>query len=111
MKFDMGVQTLSSLNRQTQGSSDELTTLIRSLVLAAEPLEGKFNGNGRVAFDSFKNNSEMIAAELRGSLNQIVGGQVGLEAAYSQGDNEFADNATSAQGTANFDAARFSSSR
>lgn len=111
MKFDMGVQTLSSLTRQTQGSSDELSTLIQNLVLAAEPLEGKFNGAGRAAFDSFKNNSDMISSELRGSLNAILGGQGGMDMAFAQGDTDMADNATSAQGQANFDAARFSSSR
>jgi uncharacterized protein YukE len=111
MKFDMGAQTLSSLTRQTQGSSDDLGTLIKQLIAAAEPLEGKFNGAGRAAFDSFKANADSITAELNGSLNAILGGQSGMDAAFGQGDNEMADTATSAQGSANFDAARFGNSR
>ncbi|MBJ7001149.1 hypothetical protein ACFYMX_09485 [Streptomyces griseofuscus] len=47
MKFDMGAQTLSTLMRDSRGSSQDLGTLIRQLVQAAEPLEGKFNGAGR----------------------------------------------------------------
>ncbi|WP_344924556.1 hypothetical protein [Saccharopolyspora gregorii] len=54
MKFDMGSSTLSTLTKQTQGSSDDLGTLIRQLIAAAEPLEGKFNGAGRAAFDGFQ---------------------------------------------------------
>ena len=52
MKFDMGAQVLSNLTSKSRGSSDDLGTLIRQLVQAAEPLEGKFNGagQGRVRF-------------------------------------------------------------
>ena len=47
---------------------------------------------------------------MNGSLNAILGGQSGMDAAFGQGDNEMADTATSAQGSANFDAARFGNS-
>ncbi|SFT31958.1 hypothetical protein SAMN04487982_1301, partial [Streptomyces sp. ok210] len=47
MKFDMGAQVLSSLTSKSRGSSDDLGSLIRQLVQAAAPLEGKFNGAGR----------------------------------------------------------------
>jgi len=111
MKFDMGAQTLSSLTKQTQGSTDDLSSLIKQLIAAAEPLQGKFNGAGRAAFDSFKANADSITAELNASLNAILGGQSGMDAAFGQGDTEMADNATGAQGMANFDTARFSNSR
>ncbi|MGY5034956.1 hypothetical protein ACWC9U_29760, partial [Streptomyces sp. 900116325] len=62
MKFDMGAQVLSSLTSKSRGSSDDLATLIRQLVQAGAPLEGKFNGAGRAAFDSFKNRSDEITA-------------------------------------------------
>ncbi|MEV6736670.1 hypothetical protein AB0N14_06845 [Streptomyces sp. NPDC051104] len=45
---------LSTLIKESRGSSDDLGTLIRQLVRAAQPLEGKFNGAGRVAFDQVK---------------------------------------------------------
>ncbi|GAA3357930.1 MULTISPECIES: hypothetical protein [Saccharopolyspora] len=107
MKFDMGSSTLSTLTKQTQGSSDDLGTLIRQLIAAAEPLEGKFNGAGRAAFDGFKARADEITAELNGSLNAILGGQSGMDTSFVQGDTEMADNATSTQAGANFDAARF----
>ena len=111
MKFDMGAQTLGSLTRQTQGASDDLGSLIRQLIVAAEPLQGNFNGAGRQAFDAFKANADAITAELNASLNAILGGQAGMDTAFGQGDTEMADHATSAQGSANFDAARFSGVR
>ncbi|MEU3552537.1 hypothetical protein, partial [Streptomyces longwoodensis] len=88
MKFDMGAQTLSTLMRDSRGSSDDLGSLIRQLVQAAQPLEGKFNGNGRVMFDQFKARADEIASELNGSLSAILGGQSGMESAFSTGDQE-----------------------
>jgi len=111
MKFDMGAQTLSGLTRQTQGASEDLGSLIRQLIVAAEPLEGNFNGAGRQAFDAFKANADATTADLNAALAAILGGQGGMDTAFVQGDTEMADNATSAQGSANFDAARFSGNR
>ena len=111
MKFDMGSQTLSGLTRQTQGASDDLGTLIQQLIVAAEPLQGNFNGAGRAAFDGFKANADAITAELNSSLHAILGGQSGMDSAFVHGDTEMADNASTAQGSANFDAARFSGTR
>ena len=111
MKFDMGTTTLSSLTQQTQGASEDLGTLIQQLIAAAEPLEGSFNGAGRAAFDSFKANADMITADLNSALGAILGGQTGMNQSFGQGDTEMADNANSAQGSANFDAARFGAAR
>ncbi|MGW1545150.1 hypothetical protein ACWCPM_33920 [Streptomyces sp. NPDC002309] len=107
MKFDMGAQTLSSLMRDSRGSSDDLGTLIRQLVQAAQPLEGKFNGTGRAMFDQFKARADEITAALNGSLSAILGGQSGMETAFSSGDQEQGDNARQQMAAANFDAARF----
>ena len=49
MKFDMGSSTLSTLSSGTEGSHQDLGSLVLRLVAAAEPLEGKFNGAGRAA--------------------------------------------------------------
>jgi hypothetical protein len=108
MKFDMGASVLSNLMSQSQGSSTDLGTLIRQLIQAAEPLEGKFNGSGKVAFDSFKARSDEITAALNGSLSAILGGQSGMDAAFGTGDQEQGENAKTQMASANFDAARFS---
>lgn len=111
MKFDMGASTLSTLNQQTAGSNDELGSLVRQLVEAAAPLQGKFNGSGRAAFDSFKARADEISNDLNRSLSMIATGQTEMNTATQTGDQESADNANRSQGSANFDAARFASSR
>ena len=111
MKFDMGNSTLQTLTQQTQGASDDLGTLITRLIAAATPLEGSFNGAGRAAFDSFKSRADQITADLNSALGAIVGGQSGMNTAFVTGDSEMADNATSTQSSADFDAARFSGTR
>ncbi|MFI5678058.1 MULTISPECIES: hypothetical protein [Streptomyces] len=107
MKFDMGAQTLSQLQRDSRGSSDDLGSLIRQLVQAATPLEGKFNGSGRAMFDQFKGRADQITSDLNSSLAAILGGQSGMDSAFSSGDQEQGDNAKQQMGAANFDAARF----
>ncbi|MFG3495853.1 hypothetical protein [Streptomyces sp. NPDC047928] len=108
MKFDMGAQVLSTLRSQSQGSSTDLGVLINQLVQAAAPLEGKFHGSGKVAFDSFKMRADEISKALNGSLAAILGGQAGMDAAFGSGDTEQGDNARTQMSAANFDAARFS---
>ncbi|MCI3930342.1 hypothetical protein [Streptomyces sp. AN091965] len=108
MKFDMGETTLSTLGKQTSGSSDDLGALIRALVSAADPLEGKFNGAGKATFDSFKLRADEITAALNGSLRSILGGQAGMDEAFGTGTQEQSDNARRNMGAANFQAARFS---
>ncbi|MGK5637754.1 hypothetical protein ACSNOK_05450 [Streptomyces sp. URMC 126] len=107
MKFDMGQATLSGLVSRTQGSHGDLAQLIQQLIVAAQPLEGKFNGAGRAAFDQFKSHSEQVAAELNGALSAILGGQAGMDTSFGEGDQEHADNARRQMAAANFDAARF----
>ncbi|MFJ8932905.1 hypothetical protein ACIRLA_40685 [Streptomyces sp. NPDC102364] len=108
MKFDMGSTTLSTLGKSTSGSSDDLGALIQQLIAAAQPLEGKFNGEGKAMFDAFKANADDITAALNGSLSSILGGQSGMDTAFGTGDAEQSDNAQQNMGAANFDAARFS---
>jgi hypothetical protein len=107
VKFDMGSTTLSTLVQHTTGSSDDLGVLIKQLIAAAEPLEGKFNGAGKAAFDEFKRNADDITAALNGSLRDILGGQSGMNRSFATGDAESADNARHTMAAANFDAARF----
>jgi hypothetical protein len=108
VKFDMGSTTLSDLGKSTVGSSSDLGTLIRQLIAAADPLEGKFNGAGKVAFDTFKNHSDEVTADLNGALHSILGGQSGMDGAFGTGDQEQESNAHQNMSGANFDAARFS---
>ncbi|MFD9338056.1 hypothetical protein ACFWBF_27180, partial [Streptomyces sp. NPDC060028] len=88
MKFDMGARVLTDLQSQSQNSSSDLGLLIRQLVAAGAPLEGKFNGSGKAAFDLFKSRSDEITSALNGALAAILGGQSGMDKAFGSGDQE-----------------------
>lgn len=105
VQFDMGQSTLSTLGQQTQGQHEDLGSLVKKLVAAVTPLEGKFNGAGRAAFDAFKANANTVADDLNSSLAQIIGGQSGMNTAYQTGDQEFHSNATRASSQAPYTAA------
>ncbi|GAA3759907.1 hypothetical protein [Salinactinospora qingdaonensis] len=106
-RWDYGDQTLTTLARNTSGSTDELGSLIKELISAAEPLVGRFNGAGKAAFDSFKARSEQITADLNAGLGSINEGQYGMETAFSSGNQAMADEAQRNMAAANFDAAKF----
>lgn len=105
--FDMGNATLSTLAGKTSGSSEDLGGLVRQLVVAAAPLEGRMNGAGRVAFDRFKTQSDRIANDLGRALGSVHTGQVMMDRSFRDGDDTMAGNATHAMGAADFDGARF----
>jgi len=107
VKFDMGDTTLTQLTQQTAGSGDELGALIKQLIVAAEPLEGRFNGAGKAAFDNFKVHADEITAELNSALHSILGGQSGMNKSFITGEVTMADDAKQTMGSAPFDAARF----
>ena len=108
MKFAMGAETLGQLTKQTSTATDDLGALVKELFAAAEPIQGKFNGAGRAAFDKFKGETDRIAGELNGALFAVLGGIDGQNVAFLQGEEEMVSQTTAAQSGANFDAARFS---
>lgn len=107
MKFDMGASTLGTLTKQTSTSSDDLGALVKELVISAEPLEGRFNGTARAAFDGFKQRTDEVAAELNSSLGGILGGISGMDTAFVQGEQEMAEGTQAAETSVSYDAARF----
>lgn len=106
-RYDMGQATLSTLRRHTGGSMQDLGALVKRLVVAAEPLEGRFNGAGKAAFDNFKAHADQVSANLNAALSAILRGQAGMDTAFVHGEQEMLDSTRSVQGAANFDAARF----
>jgi len=111
MKFSMGADTLSQLTKKTSTSNDDLGVLVKRLAEAGAPLEGKFNGAGRAAFDSFSRQSDQIARELNSALSAVLGGISGMDVAFKEGDHDMSEQTRSSEGSVSFDAARFSSSR
>lgn len=108
MKFAMGASTLSTLTKQTSTATQDLGSLVKQLADAGAPLEGKFNGAGRAAFDNFKAHSDEIAAELNAALAAVLRGIGGMDTAFATGDSEMADGTKALDGAANYDGARFS---
>lgn len=107
VKFAMGADTLSVLGKKTGGASQDLGAQVKALLAAAEPLEGRFNGAGRAAFDRFKSQSDQVAAELNGSLAAVLAGIGGMNLSFGEGDQALADDQSAAAGSVSFDAARF----
>jgi len=111
MKFDMGAETLTHLTKQTSSASDDLGSLVKKLAASADPLQNKFNGEARAAFNSFKLRTDDIATELNGALASVLVGIQGQDVAFVSGEQQMADETSAAQAGAAFEAARFSGSR
>ena len=111
MKFAMGADTLTVLSKATSGSSDELAGLVRQLLEAAEPLEGRFQGAGRAAFDRFKVRTGAISGELKAALDGVLGGIGGMNRSFLEGETAMVDQTQSLESGASFDAARFGSGK
>jgi uncharacterized protein YukE len=106
-RYDMGQSTLSTLRQQTGGSTQDLGALVKRLVAAAEPLEGRFNGAGKAAFDNFKAHADQISANLNNALASILRGQGGMDTAFMHGEQTMVEDTRSTQGSADFGAANF----
>jgi hypothetical protein len=111
VKFAMGADTLSVLSKATSGSSDELSLLVRQLFEAAEPLEGRFQGAGRGAFDRFKGRTDEISTELKAALDGVLMGIGGMNRSFLEGETAMVDQTSSLEAGSSFDAARFGSGR
>jgi hypothetical protein len=99
-RFDIGQGTLTDLRQQTSVVRDDLGSLVKELIRAAEPLEGRFSGSARTAFDAFKARADEISASLGSSLGAILSGQRGLEAAFASGEQQMIDSTQAAQSAA-----------
>lgn len=111
IQFDMGGDTLHTLTQQTSGSVDELVSLVRQLGDADTELQAKFNGGGAISYVNFKHRVDQCADDLTQALHMINSGQSEMDRATKTGDSEMSDNSTQADGSANYTAARFSSTR
>lgn len=102
MKFSMEEQTLVNLGQRTQTESDDLGTLVKQLMDAAEPLEGVFNGPARAKFNEFKGRTDEIAGQLNNALVGIVGSIEGQNVAFVSAAEDGAAAHTAAQGSSDF---------
>ena len=111
MKFAMGAQVLSTLTATTSESNDDLGALVRQLAEAGGPLEGRFNGSARTAFDAFAAQTDRIARDLNGALAAVLGGIAELDRSFGDGDRQMADETDRAVRSTSFESARFGAAR
>jgi uncharacterized protein YukE len=111
VKFAMGADTLRRLGTKTDRANHDLGAQVKSLLVAAEPLQGAFNGQGRAAFDRFMSQSDRVAGELNASLAAVLQGIVGMDASFGQGDEQMADEQSRIAGSVTFEAARFGATK
>ena len=107
MKFSMESDTLVRLGQRSQTESDDLGSHVRSLVDAAEPLAGQFNGPARSTFNNFKARTDSIANSLNTALAGIVGSIDGQNRAFVTGAGEGAATHEAAEGRSDYSSEAF----
>jgi hypothetical protein len=101
-KFSMDQQTLVTLGQRTETESDDLGTLVRNFVQAAEPIEASFNGPAKASFNKFKANADGISHQLNRALGAIVGSIGGQNKAFTEAMSEGAEAHKSNEGGADW---------
>ena len=96
-KYDMEAVALSRHADSIDVAYGELTQLVRTFVLSAQPLVRTFSGQGKAAFNRFKTETDQISEDLKVSLASVHEGTQGQDRAFSSGDQEM---------TATFDSKR-----
>lgn len=73
MKFDMHATALADYGKKADTTHQDLGALINELVAAAEPLEKKFNGEAKAAFNTFHQNTHTVSDDLKSAYGAIMG--------------------------------------
>lgn len=106
-RFDMTVEALPTLAKQTNDTSGELIALVRQFATVADPVLRTMPGEAGKQFFTFKTNVDDIAVQMSNALTVINQGQVDLHGAIGVGVEGLVSNAASIEGQATYDAARF----
>ncbi len=107
MYFKMTDDALPRLSQQTSGSHQDIGVLIRQLIAAVTPLEGRFEGDGAVQFRNFKLNADQITIDLQNAFGSVNEGQAGMHQAYVTGSEEMVTNARATESGADYVTASF----
>ncbi len=87
-RWDMTQGAFDTSAKSTAGRAGDLGSLVKQLVQAAAPLEGKFNGDGKKMFDAFKANVDQTAADLNAGMAHLAVGQKGVGTAMDTAQAE-----------------------
>ena len=87
-KYDMEAVALTRHADSIDAAYGELTRLVRTFVLSAQPLVGTFSGQGKAAFNRFKTDTDRISEDLKVSLTSVHEGTQGQNHAFASGDQD-----------------------
>ena len=99
-RWDMTQGAFDISAKATAGRTVDLGGLVKQLIQAAAPLEGKFSGDGKRMFDAFKANVDQIAADLNAGMGHLAVGQKGVGTAVNTAQAEQVAASKQAQGAA-----------
>ena len=109
MKFVVGQggETLTTMTRQTDSSTQDLAALLQRLAQAGEPIRDSFQGRGRALFDEFHKNAHADGVILNKLLASIAEGVGGMDSSYFDFEQQSADTAQQLMGAAPFSSGSF----
>jgi uncharacterized protein YukE len=87
-RWDMSQGAFDQAAKGTAGRTQDLGGLVKQLVDAAAPLEGKFSGEGKKQFDAFKQNVDGVAADLNAGMAHLAVGQSEVGSAMNTAQDE-----------------------
>ncbi|NLS09979.1 hypothetical protein HGQ17_08205 [Nesterenkonia sp. MY13] len=105
IRFDMEEDILERQMNRSSTESEELNRAIENFKAAAAPLEGKFNGSAKAAFNNFKVRTDEISTTLNNALVGICQSIEGQNTSFRSGVSDATDYHQSQMNTANWDGA------
>jgi uncharacterized protein YukE len=109
MKFVVGQggETLSTMAKQTDTSTQDLAVLLQRLADAGEPIRDSFQGRGRDLFDQFHAHAHADGVTLNKLLASIAEGVGGMDSSYFEFEQQSADTAQRLSAAAPFSSSSF----
>jgi uncharacterized protein YukE len=109
MKFIVGSggETLTTMTKQTDSTTQDLATLLQQLAQAGEPIRDSFQGRGRVLFDEFHKHAHADGVILNKLLASIAEGVGGMDSSYFDFEQQSAETAQRISGSAPYSSGSF----
>ena len=93
--------------KKTDSSIEDLGALIKQLLDAVRPLEGKFKGQGNESFQSLHLKADEVSRLVKKGMESFNEGQSGVSNAVFQGDEAMSDAAQNQMSASQFDSTKF----
>lgn len=106
-EIDVNRDLITGSINKTDASIEDLESLIRQLLDAVKPLEGKFKGQGNESFQSLHLKADEVSRLVKKSMSSFNEGQSGVSNAVFQGDEAMSDAVQAQMRASNFDGTKF----